>query len=52
VKYPQGAEKMLIKAVLGLEVPAGKLPLDIDIVVNNVASMAALAGMVRRRGFR
>ena len=43
VKYPQGAEKMLIKAVFGREVPAGKLPLDLDIVVNNVGSMAAVA---------
>lgn len=43
VKYPQGAEKMLIKAMFGQEVPAGKLPLDIGIVVNNVATMAALA---------
>jgi electron transport complex protein RnfC len=43
VKYPQGAEKMLIKAVYGLEVPAGKLPIDVNIVVNNVGSMAALA---------
>lgn len=43
VKYPQGAEKMLIHAILGMEVPAGKLPLDLNIVVNNVASMATLA---------
>jgi electron transport complex protein RnfC len=43
VKYPQGAEKMLIKAVFGEEVPAGKLPLDLNIVVNNVASLASLA---------
>ncbi|VAX41987.1 Electron transport complex protein RnfC, partial [hydrothermal vent metagenome] len=43
VKYPQGAEKMLIKAVFDEEVPAGKLPLDIGIVVNNVATMASLA---------
>ncbi|MCK4871218.1 MAG: electron transport complex subunit RsxC [Phycisphaerales bacterium] len=43
VKYPQGAEKMLIKAVWGEEVPAGKLPLDLNIVVNNVGTMAALA---------
>ncbi|MHC5024574.1 MAG: electron transport complex subunit RsxC [Planctomycetota bacterium] len=43
VKYPQGAEKMLIKALFGREVPAGKLPIDLDIVVNNVGSMAALA---------
>lgn len=43
VKYPQGAEKMLINAVFDEEVPAGKLPLDIGIVVNNVATMACLA---------
>ncbi len=43
VKYPQGAEKMLIKALFKEEVPAGKFPLDLNIVVNNVASMAALA---------
>ena len=43
VKYPQGAEKMLIKALFGREVPAGKLPLDLEIVVNNVGTMASLA---------
>ncbi|MHC4414695.1 MAG: electron transport complex subunit RsxC [Planctomycetota bacterium] len=48
VKYPQGAEKMLIKALFGEEVPAGKLPLDLDIIVNNVASMASLADYFQR----
>ena len=43
VKYPQGAEKMLIDAVLKREVPSGKLPLDIEVLVNNVATTAALA---------
>jgi electron transport complex protein RnfC len=43
VKYPQGAEKMLLKAVFSQEVPAGKLPIDVNIVVNNVATMASLA---------
>ncbi|UCD74035.1 MAG: electron transport complex subunit RsxC [Phycisphaerales bacterium] len=43
VKYPQGAEKMLIKALFGEEVPAGKLPLDLNIVVNNVGTMLSLA---------
>jgi electron transport complex protein RnfC len=43
VKYPQGAEKMLIRALFNEEVPAGKLPLDLNIVVNNVGTMAALA---------
>lgn len=43
VKYPQGAEKMLIQAIYGLEVPAGGLPLDVGALVNNVGTMAALA---------
>ncbi len=43
VKYPQGAEKMLIRAVFGVEVPTGKLPIDVEIVVNNVGTMAAIA---------
>jgi len=43
VKYPQGAEKMLLRALYGLEVPAGKLPLDVECLVNNVGTMAAVA---------
>lgn len=43
VKYPQGAEKMLISAALGREVPSGGLPLDIHFLVNNVGTTAALA---------
>lgn len=43
VKYPQGAEKMLIHAILKREVPSGGLPLDIQILTNNVGTTAALA---------
>jgi len=43
VKYPQGAEKMLIKAVVGREVPSGKLPLHVGVIVQNVASVATIA---------
>ncbi|HBH02604.1 MAG: hypothetical protein A2W08_05620 [Candidatus Rokubacteria bacterium RBG_16_73_20] len=43
VKYPQGAEKMLIKSLLGREVPSGKLPLHVGVVVQNVASAATIA---------
>ncbi len=43
VKYPQGAEKMLIDALLNREVPSGKLPLDAGVVVQNVGSIAAIA---------
>jgi electron transport complex protein RnfC len=43
VKYPQGAEKMLIEALLGREVPSGKLPMHVGVVVQNVASAATIA---------
>ncbi len=43
VKYPQGAEKMLIKALIDREVPEGGLPLDVGVVVQNVASVATIA---------
>ena len=48
VKYPQGAEKMLVKAVLGIEVPAGKLPLEVGVLVNNVSTVACLADIFDR----
>lgn len=43
VKYPQGAEKMLIDALLGRRVPSGKLPMDVGVIVQNVASVATIA---------
>jgi Na+-translocating ferredoxin:NAD+ oxidoreductase subunit C len=43
VKYPQGAEKMLIKAITGSEVPSGKLPAHVGTVVQNVGTVAAIA---------
>ena len=43
VKYPQGAEKMLIKALLDREVPSGGLPMDVGVIVQNVASVATIA---------
>jgi Na+-translocating ferredoxin:NAD+ oxidoreductase subunit C len=42
VKYPQGAEKMLIKAVAGREVPARGLPMDVGAVVQNVGTALAV----------
>ena len=41
-KYPQGAEKMLIKAITGREVPSGGLPADVSVVVQNVGTIAAI----------
>ena len=43
VKYPQGAEKMLIKTVTGREVPSGKLPVTLGVLVQNVGSAASIA---------
>jgi Na+-translocating ferredoxin:NAD+ oxidoreductase subunit C len=43
VKYPQGAEKMLIKALIDREVPEGGLPMHVGAVVQNVASVATIA---------
>src|SRR5210317_2551837 len=43
VKYPQGAEKMMIKSVFGTEVPAGRLPRDVEVNVNNVGTVVAIA---------
>jgi len=43
VKYPQGAEKMLIEALIGREVPSGKLPMHVGAVVQNVGSIATIA---------
>ena len=40
--YPQGGEKQLIKNVLGKEVPSGKLPFDVGVVVHNVATVYAI----------
>ncbi len=48
VKYPQGAEKMLITAVLGEEVPSGGLPSDIGVVVVNVATAAEIGRLLPR----
>ncbi len=42
VKYPQGDEKQLLKAITGREVPSGGLPLDIGAVVDNVGTLYAI----------
>jgi len=40
--YPQGGEKQLIKNVLKREVPSGRLPFDIGVVVHNVGTVYAI----------
>ncbi len=48
VKYPQGAEKQLVKALLNREVPSGKLPLDVNCIVNNVGTTLAIYEAVQK----
>lgn len=42
VKYPQGAEKQLIKALTNREVPTSKLPIEVGCVVDNVGTALAI----------
>ncbi|GHU07465.1 electron transport complex subunit C [Spirochaetia bacterium] len=42
-RYPQGGEKLLIKALTGREVPSGGLPMDCGCVVSNVGTLIAVA---------
>ncbi len=50
-KYPQGAEKMLIKSLLNREVPSGGLPYQVGVVVQNVSTLAQLGELLPlRRG--
>jgi electron transport complex protein RnfC len=46
VKYPQGAEKQLIVAATGREVPSGGLPMDIGVAVHNVSTAAAVTDAI------
>ena len=46
VKYPQGAEKMLITSILGKEIPSGKLPIEAGAVGGNVATTAEIGRLL------
>ena len=48
VKYPQGAEKMLIDAIFHREVHSGQLPIDLEIVVNNVGTAVSMADLFEK----
>lgn len=48
VKYPQGGEKQLIKALINREVPSGGLPIDISAVVHNVGTAFAVYEAVQK----
>jgi len=47
-RYPQGSEKQLIQALTGREVPAGKLPMHIGVLCQNVATVKAIHDAVVR----
>ncbi|MBT8420148.1 MAG: electron transport complex subunit RsxC [Gammaproteobacteria bacterium] len=47
-KYPQGAEKMMLKALLGREVPSGGFPSAVGVSVYNVATLAQLGALLPR----
>lgn len=48
VKYPQGGEKQLIKAVTGKEVPSGGLPIAVGAVVSNIGTAFAVYEAVQK----
>lgn len=45
--YPQGSEKQLIEALCGRVVPAGGLPVDAGVIVDNVATAFAVLRAVK-----
>ncbi len=48
-KYPQGAEKMLAKALLDREIPSGGLPMDIGFCIFNVATLTQIGLLLPRQ---
>lgn len=46
-KYPQGAEKMLIKATTGREVPPGALPMAVNVINQNTGTAVAMAEAIK-----
>ena len=48
VKYPQGGEKQLIKAIINKEVPSMGLPIETGAVVQNVATAFAVYEAVQK----
>jgi Na+-translocating ferredoxin:NAD+ oxidoreductase subunit C len=47
-RYPQGAEKMLIKTLVDREVEPGRLPMDVGIVVQNISTTVAICDAVTK----
>ncbi len=41
-KYPSGGEKQLVKILTGKEIPSGKIPADVGVMCQNVATATAV----------
>ena len=48
-KYPQGGEKEMTEALLGIEIPEGKLPASVGVIVDSVATAYAVYDAVWNR---
>jgi Na+-translocating ferredoxin:NAD+ oxidoreductase subunit C len=48
VRYPQGGEKQLIDAIIGRQVPSGKIPIEVGAVVQNVGTIFAIYEAVQK----
>ena len=48
VQYPQGGEKQLIDALIGRQVPSGKIPIEVGAVVQNVGTTYAVYEAVQK----
>ena len=48
VQYPQGGEKQLIDAMIGRQVPSGTIPIEVGVVVQNVATAFAIYEAVQK----
>jgi len=46
-KYPQGAEKQLIKVIAGREVPSGGLPADVGAIVLNIDTCTSITRAIK-----
>lgn len=46
-RYPQGAEKVLVKSCTDRVIPLGKLPADVGCIVMNITSVAFVADYLR-----
>lgn len=48
MRYPQGGEKQLVAAVMGVEIPSGQLPIEVGAVVQNISTVYAIYQAVQK----